>query len=96
MTKKESMLEQRFKSAAEVAQKRIKEKLVEASKALSEAEDISNQLGIPFYSHISPLSQGFQPRSFSDKWKGVDENLLWEVCNTGLLEYDGWQHSAVC
>ena len=61
--------------------------------ALAKAELISEKHGIPFYSYISPLSQGYKPNSFHEKWANLkDIESLLEVD----LEYEGWQYSAVC
>lgn len=88
-----SDLEKKFEEVQALALKEIREQLNIASEALSKAEQISEEHGIPFYSHVSPLSQGFKPNSFYEKWgelENVDDYLEFSP------ECEGWQHSAVC
>jgi len=93
-----SELEKEFLAAKEQAEKEINEKLEVASKALTEAEQISEKYGVPFYSNVSFLSQTYTPNSFSEKFGELDKDWLWEIADSYYPDddYPGWQHSAVC
>lgn len=88
--------EREFRLARAAAEKRINEKLKVAMDALNEAEEISNETGIPFSSSISPLSQGYTPPGVEDKFPNVSREFINDLSDVSN-EYDsGWQHSAVC
>jgi hypothetical protein len=92
-----SQLEEEFKAALKIAKDKINAKLAEAMDALVEAENISEEYGIPFHSNISPLSQTYTPASYKKKFGDipdiVDELSNWD---NAPGEYEGWEHSAVC
>lgn len=91
----DSEMERAFRLASRDAQRRINEKLDQAMAALSEAEKISEETGIPFSSGISPLGQSYIPASLEDKHPDIDRDFVNDI--TGAYgEYGGWQHSAVC
>lgn len=92
---RDSDIEREFRLAAPSVIEKINKYISEASLAMDKAVDLSEKYGIPFYSHISPLSQGYRPESFDEKYNGVSDNIMSAIadCNN---EYAGWQHSAVC
>lgn len=93
---RDSDLEREFRNAAAPVIELIDAKLDVAHKALREAVALSEEHGIPFYAHVSPLSQGYTPTSFEKKYDGVDSDIVDEVTGTTNNEYGGWTHSAVC
>lgn len=108
--KKENLseLEQKFKAALDEGGKKIEEQLSIAMKAISKAEKISEEYGIPFDAGCSPLGQQYFPASYDKKWGKFDvksDSSLDEDEEINLLskfdlyknEYgSGWEHSAVC
>lgn len=90
-----SKLEEEFKKTQELAEQEIFVALSKVHTALTEAIEISEKYGIPFYASICPLDQGYRPSSFEEKW-GEILNELSEDNDFYLPEYEGWQHSAVC
>ncbi|HEY5267570.1 MAG TPA: hypothetical protein VII94_00345 [Candidatus Saccharimonadales bacterium] len=94
----DSVLERQFRATVPAIQSLIKEKLALSSRYLREAQQVADDNGIPFYSHISPLSQSYIPDSLQEKWNDVSKEVVQEETET-YSEYDfcgGWQHSAVC
>lgn len=63
----------------------IQEKLDLSRKYLSEAEEISEKYGIPFYSEISPLSQAYIPESFEDVFNALCDKIKIESNNEALI-----------
>lgn len=90
-----SDLNKKFEEVQSVALKDIHEQLDIARKAIAKAEQISEETGIPFYSDVSPLSQGYKPSSCYDKWKDMDDMNSYLEWSAEQGE-EGWQHSAVC
>lgn len=102
-----SELEQKFKAALDEGGKKIQEQLSIAMKAISKAEKISEEYGIPFDAGCSPLSQQYFPYSYDKKW-GIlhaseeissDDETEIILSKFGLYRSDygdGWEHSAVC
>ena len=101
-------LEEKFSLALKEGGAKISEQLKIASDAITKAENIAEQYGIPFYAGCSPLGQSYFPESFYDKWKNpnpdseTDEyedqrNLLntFGLYKSEYCDY-GWEHSAVC
>jgi hypothetical protein len=97
-TPEQSALEKEFETAHETAITLIRVELAKAREALSAAVKIAEEHGVPFRSGISPLGQGYIPKSFKKKFPGIDENFVSEVAEVydGDGLYAGWQHSAVC
>jgi hypothetical protein len=98
----ESEFKEELRQAVQEATKKIDEALERANAALSEAEQISEQYGIPFRSSISPIRQSYLPMSYHDKWgrrvSNIDvdiSDVLWDE-GIHIPHYEGWQHSAVC
>ena len=94
-SKRDTAIEREFRLAASPVLDKIYAKLEKASKYISEAEAIAEKHGIPFSSNVSPLSQGYRPESFDEKYSDVSNDIMSSVtdcCN----EYVGWQHSKVC
>jgi hypothetical protein len=95
---RDSELEREFRDSAAAVLDKINDKLDEARTALSEAIKLSENHGVPFSAGISPLAQSYFPASFSEKFPGVDTEIVSNI--TGAYseypEYGGWQHSAVC
>jgi hypothetical protein len=97
LNKRDSELERQFRIEASSVLEKIYAKLEEASKALSEAEDLSEKNGIPFHSYISPLNQSYFPKSFAEKFEELDRDFVSGVTDAYIENgYDGWEHSAIC
>lgn len=94
----DSALERQFRSAVPDVHALISEKLALSAQYLAEAQKISDDSGIPFYSHISPLSQSYVPNSLQEKWNEVSREVVQEETEAGSEDdyCGGWQHSAVC
>jgi len=94
----DSELEREFRVKAAEVLPLIDQELAKADEYLSRAQAIADEHGIPFPSHISPLSQSYMTHSFTDKWPGVSKEVVEEVTQTysDYDDYYGWQHSAVC
>jgi len=95
---RDSELEREFRDSASSVLKQINDKLDESRAALNEAVKLSEKHGVPFSAGISPLSQSYFPASFSNKFPGVDTELVNNITGaySDYPEYGGWQHSAVC
>jgi len=89
---KVSELENEWRSKYESVQEQISNYLEVAHEALSKAEKLSEQEGVPFYSSIS--EQWFAPES-AGKFREIPE-LQEEFDELNLSDYYGWEHSAVC
>jgi hypothetical protein len=96
MSERNTELEKEFLKAKEEAEKEIQKYVDEASHALRKAVKASENYGIPFYSHISFLSNTYTPRSYDEKWSEVDQDWASDVADIYSDGYPGWQHSAVC
>ena len=110
--KKENLseLELKFKAALDEGGKKIEEQLSIAMKAISKAEKISEEYGIPFDAGCSPLGQQYFPTSYDKKWGKFDtendssnededeETDLLSKFGIYKSEYcgAGWEHSALC
>jgi len=93
----DSPLEKDFRLNVLYSQDLIQDQIKLAEQALQKAIDISEKLGVPFYSSISPLGQHFVPKSFNTKFKMLDNNVIENISGMYINDYDvGWQHSAVC
>jgi len=101
----ESPLAKEFEQVCKDAKEQINAKLEEAHAALEQAEKIADQYGVPFRSHISPLSNSYVPTNFSEsKFGKLDKEVVCEIAGVWgeyireLLggNYGGWIHSAVC
>jgi hypothetical protein len=99
-TPERSALEEQFEATYDAAITSIRVEVAKAREALSAAVKIAEEHGVPFRSGISPLGQGYIPKSFEKKFPGIDENFVSEVADVydryGDGLYAGWQHSAVC
>lgn len=91
----DSEMERDFRKAYHYANELIQAKVDEASAALREAVKIAERYGVPFRSHVSPLSNQYYPSSLENKFNGIDREFVQKVTDT-YNEYDGWEHSAVC
>lgn len=92
-------LEKEFEAAVAAADAEMKQHLIDAREALAKAKEVSEKYGVPFSSPISNLSNGFIPRSFSEKFGELDQDFVADIsgvyCEYGDY-YPGWVHSAVC
>lgn len=98
-TKDITALEKEFEAAVEASKVRIYEKLKEAQHALQEAQNIAEEHGVPFYANISPISQSYFPKSYHEKYRELDNDLVVELTDAydeWHGENNGWQYSAVC
>lgn len=93
---RDNELERKFRTEANTVMKLIDKQLAIASAALNEAEKISNEHGIPFSSGVSPLGQSYFPRSFNEKFEGLDTELVYDITDASKGYDSGWEHSAVC
>lgn len=96
-------LEQEFRETLKQVGKQIQDKLNEAGRLISEAEELSEQYGVPFSAHISPLGQDYFPYNIRKRWGELGEDRIEKVIKeTGKWWFDinenygGWEHSAVC
>lgn len=104
-------LENQFNEAAKAAMEKIQKHIDKANEELDKAVKVSEEYGVPFYSSISPLSQAYKPGSFAEKWASnedesdddlddeddsSDDDNKYYIDEYSYLEYEGWQHSAVC
>ncbi len=80
MSNLESDFETEVRKTIKEATAKIDACLNRAYEALEEAEAISEEFGVPFYSSISPLGQDYRPASFLEKWK-VDEDDCYHYSN---------------
>ncbi len=94
MTEELTELEQKYLDARKLFKEEIKKHLEDASNALSEAEKLSEQYGVPFHSYISFLGQEYTPMSMEKIWGKDYQETLKEV--DSFQDYSGWEHSAVC
>jgi hypothetical protein len=88
-----SDLEKKFEQAYSEGKRLIEEHLKKASEELNKAIQVSETLGVPFYSGISFIGNTYTPRSFSKIWDELDEDFLYDY---EASSYPGWEHSAVC
>lgn len=91
-------VEREFRKTTHRVGAQIQAKLAIAAKALDEAEELSEEFGIPFSSGISPLSQSYYPTTTSELYKGLSSEFIDEIADVYHADYgeEGWQHSAVC
>ena len=95
-----NQLEEEFVALMDSVGEEIAAQIKIATEALRKATELSDQHGIPFYANVSELGQPYVPYSFTDKWKGLDKNLVasyTEVHPGDLSDYNnGWSTSQVC
>jgi hypothetical protein len=91
-------MEREFRKVAPSILDQIYEKVALANKYLTEAEQLSEEHGIPFGSGISSLGQDYFPSTFPAKWNEVSKEVMQEVTDTHNEHdsYYGWVHSSVC
>lgn len=94
----ETELEKEFTTLVGSVTKQIRAKVDEARVALNEAISLSETYGVPFRAGLSPLAQGYIPKSFAQgKFRLLDKEFIRDI--SGVYdEYNepGWQFSAVC
>lgn len=93
----DSEMERDFRKAAHYADELIHAQLNIAAEAVREATRIAERYGVPFRTHVSPISNSYTPRSLQAKFEGLDKNFVQDITDT-YNDYDstGWRHSAVC
>lgn len=97
-----NQLEREFYQMATSVNEQIETRLELARKALEEACNIADEFGVPFRSHgVSQLGQSYIPKSFYDKYDGIDRDLVHELTDTYPPTDDdyqkvGWERSALC
>lgn len=97
LEEEDSEMERDFRKAVHYADELIQAKLDEASAAINEAVKIAERHGIPFRSHVSPISNHYYPRSLEQKFEGLDKEFVQTITDTyNEYESTGWKHSAVC
>ena len=92
-------LEEEFKKLVAKHSQKIDEQLIIAAEAISKAEKISEQYGIPFYAGVSPLSQSYFPATFARNFSDLDADFVTDITGAYTDYYgegEGWEHSAVC
>jgi len=93
----DSELERDFRKTFHYADQLIQAKLDEASAAINEAVKIAERYGVPFHTHVSPLSNEYHPRSLGKKFPKLDHDFMQNVSDTyNEYESTGWKRSAVC
>lgn len=94
-------LEKSFREAYDLVHLDIQTKVAEAAKLLKEAEELSNNSGVPFrpQKSIGGFAVSYMPASFKEKF-GDDEiiqDLAADLTGAyGGREYEGWQQSQTC
>jgi len=85
--------------------KQIAARLDTARKFLNEAQELADAHGVPFHASISPLSNSYVPKGFSQtKFAALDQEVICEIAGVWGEYIDdmlhgygcGWVHSAVC
>lgn len=88
-------LDKKFLETQERVLAEIQEKLAEAGAKLAEAADISEEHGIPFTAHISPLgSQRYRPASFDQLWGELSAET--RPPPEDMADWSGWERSDIC
>jgi hypothetical protein len=96
MTEADS-IEKEFEELVNAHKDEIDAKVREASKALSEAVELSEKYGIPFRPSISFLRNSYFPESFDEKFSELDSEIVSDLTGAWREYSDGgWEHSAVC
>lgn len=98
---KRTEIEKKFIAALKLANPLIQAKLDEAQAAITAAQDLSEEHGVPFSAYIDggALKNEYVPESFEEK--GFDKiEDLYELCEKAGIEavygtegYAGWQQS---
>ncbi len=92
-----SELEAEFTAACEKHMVEIDKQIEIASKALQKAEKLAEKYGIPFHSHITPISQSYAPSSFYEKFNGLDSEFVYDLTSACVDDgCQGWEHSSIC
>ena len=90
-------IEEEFEAVYNAHHKEIEEQLKIASRAIANAESISEEFGIPFSAGCSPLGQSYTPVSLKQKFPGLDTDEAADISGIYLGEYGyGWEHSSIC
>jgi len=92
-------LELEFLELVETTGKEIQDKLVEATKLLREATELSRKSGLPFRSNISEAGQAYVPSTYPEKFAKLDKDKVADLLEIGtytLENADGWEHSQIC
>lgn len=94
-------LEQKFRDACNKYNPEIQEKVELACKLLKEAENISEEYGVPFNNNhtlLGGLAKGYFPQSFDaifGELRKDDEEIIYNLTNVYQFEDQiGWQSSA--
>lgn len=89
-----SALEVEFKKALKVAEKEIEGHIEEARAALYKAVKASEKYGVPFRTEVVDMGRERQyiPRTFSQKWPGLDDEVLEEFDMYLHEEGVGWEY----
>ena len=74
----------------------IKAKLDLADTILSQAVELSEELGVPFNSNISPLYNSYIPKTFQTKFPKVTIELVQNLIDSEDWHSCGWKHSQIC
>ena len=89
-------LEQKFREVHAKYNPQIKEKMEAAAKLIAEAEQISEEHGLPFSTNLMS-DTGYVPDSFEAIFgdlKNEDSDIIYELTHTYNHEYTGWQNSS--
>ncbi len=94
--KQDSDLERQFRLQSIKTLKEIHKALEQADEALSKAEELSEKHGIPFYSSVSRLRQGYTPSTIQSLYAGISNEFV-RTYSGVYNDYDeGWEHSQIC
>ena len=91
-------MEREFRKAALKAEGQIQKLLDKAARAISEAEELSEQYGVPFSSSVSPIGQSYYPTTTESIFPDLDRDFIDDITGAYHSDYgeEGWQHSDVC
>lgn len=85
------------------AYEELKEKLNQLGMLMQEIEQLSERIGIPFDTDISPISNTYTPASMYQMYGKLDDedldSLLSDLgvwIDSDYREFGGWEHSAIC
>lgn len=95
--KRDTEVEREFRAFVSSVEAKINEKLDQAAKLIYEAENISEEYGIPFDSSVSLVGNTYVPESKENKTFPVSEDFFNSVTAEYTNEYgefSGWQKSS--
>lgn len=86
-------LEQLFRDTYQVVNAQIQEKLSQATELINQAQNLSEQNGVPFNAGGLPSVISYIPDSLQEKFGELDRGTINDISDT-YGEYAGWQTSS--